>query len=47
MDTKKLLKALDDEKNEQLFNFTTKSFRHQNFKINEIFIFLKAFYWRT
>jgi sulfite reductase beta subunit-like hemoprotein len=33
MDTKKLLKALDDEKNEQLFNFTTKKMREMTMNI--------------
>jgi hypothetical protein len=33
MDTNKLLKALDDESNETLMNFTTKKIREMNLKI--------------
>jgi hypothetical protein len=33
MDTNKLLKALDDESNENLMNFTTKKLKEMNFKI--------------
>ncbi len=33
MDTNKLLKALDDESNESLMNFTTKKIREMNLKI--------------
>jgi hypothetical protein len=33
MDVDKLLKALDNENNEQLFHYTTKKLREMNFKI--------------
>lgn len=35
MDVNKLLKALDDDSNEELLNFTTKKIREMNFKILE------------
>ena len=35
MDVNKLLKALDDDSNEELLNFTTKKIRDMNFKILE------------
>ena len=49
MDIEKLLKALDDESNENLFNFTTKKILEMNLQVlkelqldkNETLIFLK------